>query len=147
MSINIRDMEETDAFSIAKLEKECFSDPWPEEIFLHELRENMSAKYIVVEKNDEIIGYGGIWFVSKSGYITNIAVSKKNRNKGVGTKILDVLTEECLKLDMELIILEVRESNIVAQELYGKLGFVSIDIKEKYYTDNNEDAIIMGKSI
>ena len=41
--------------------------------------------------------------------------------------------------------LEVRRSNLNAQELYQKTGFVHMGVRRKYYLDNNEDAFIMWK--
>lgn len=39
--------------------------------------------------------------------------------------------------------LEVRVSNIVAQSLYRKLGFLNGGIRKRYYSDNQEDALVM----
>ena len=45
--------------------------------------------------------------------------------------------------DSEVLTLEVRVSNIAAQKLYLKYGFAAKGTRRKYYTDNNEDALIM----
>ena len=50
---------------------------------------------------------------------------------------------EAYLLRIERITLEVRDSNTAAQSLYEKLGFVRVGRRKGYYSDNNEDAIIM----
>jgi ribosomal-protein-alanine N-acetyltransferase len=44
---------------------------------------------------------------------------------------------------MERMTLEVRTSNLKAQRLYERLGFVLAGKRKGYYSDNLEDALIM----
>ena len=146
MDIIIREMEENDIEDILKIEKESFSTPWSRNAFLIELNENKLARYLLAEVDSKIVGYGGIWFILNEGHITNIAVLKDYRGKGVGNLILEGLIFYCIKEDIESMTLEVRKSNIVAQNLYKKYGFVDSGTRPEYYGDNKEDAIIMWRN-
>ena len=145
MDILVRKMEERDLDRIMEIEDDCFTTPWSREAFVLEITKNELARYIVAEINDKVVGYGGIWMIVGEGHITNIGVESKYRRLGVGNKILEGLID--ISKDMEIIsmTLEVRESNIAAQNLYKKYGFTEYGKRPNYYSDDNEDAIIMWK--
>lgn len=105
------------------------------------------AKYIVAVVDGNVAGYGGIWLILDEGHITNIAVDEKYRGLGLGSKLLEGLIQLCIDRNIRAMTLEVRKSNEVAKSLYKKYGFIEYGIRPNYYQDNNEDAIIMWKSI
>ncbi len=147
MDIRIREMRESDLDRIMEIEKSTFSTPWSRESFIMELTKNLLAKYIVAEIDDYIVGYGGIWLIIDEGHITNIAVDEEYRGLGAGDRLLEGLVNLCIDRNVRAMTLEVRRSNEVAKSLYKKYGFKEYGIRPKYYADNNEDAIIMWKSI
>ncbi len=147
MDIIIRKMEEKDLDRIMEIEKDAFTTPWPKESFLLEITKNQLARYIVAEIDNMVVGYGGIWLILDEGHITNIAVESKYRKMGVGKAIVEGLIYLCTKQGIKAMTLEVRESNISAQNLYKKYGFVESGVRPKYYADDNEDAIIMWKKL
>jgi len=147
MDIKVRNMEEKDIDSVLKIEKESFSVPWSRDSFVLEVTKNMLAKYIVAELDGKTVGYGGIWLIIDEGHVTNIAVAKDYRGLGIGNKIVEGIIKICADRNIRSITLEVRKSNNVAQNLYKKYGFKGYGIRSRYYSDNNEDAIIMWKSI
>lgn len=147
MNVSVREMRESDIDRILEIERESFSPPWSREAFLLELTKNILAKYIVVEVDEKVVGYGGIWLIIDEGHVTNIAVDKEYRGLGLGNKLLEGLIQLCIDRDIKHITLEVRKSNEVAKSLYKKYGFKEYGIRPRYYTDNNEDAIIMWKTI
>ncbi|QQY80104.1 ribosomal-protein-alanine N-acetyltransferase [Keratinibaculum paraultunense] len=147
MNVFVREMIESDIDRVLEIERESFSPPWSREAFLLELTKNILAKYIVVEVDGRVVGYGGIWLILDEGHITNIAVDKEYRGLGLGDKLLEGLIQLCIDRDIKVITLEVRKSNEVAKELYKKHGFKECGIRPGYYTNNNEDAIIMWKTI
>ncbi len=91
-----------------------------------------------------IVGFAGIWMMADEGHITNIAVREKYRRQGIGEQLLITLLKLAIKQAARNIILEVRLSNDIAQKLYIKYGFRELSIRPKYYTDNREDAMVMG---
>ncbi len=147
MNISIREMRESDLDRIMEIENKTFTPPWSREAFLLELNKNLLAKYIVGMVDGDIAGYGGIWLIIDEGHITNIAVEEKYRGLGVGKKIVEGLINLCVDRGLRAMTLEVRKSNEIAKSLYKKYGFVESGIRPKYYADNNEDAIIMWKTI
>ena len=146
MDIIVRKMVEGDIDGVLEIEKEAFSTPWSRESFLTEIRENLLAYYLVAEVDKKIVGYGGIWLILNEGHITNIAVKEEYKGNGIGNHIVEGLICYCMKHEILNMTLEVRASNIVAQNLYKKYDFVEYGVRPKYYADDGEDAIIMWRS-
>ncbi len=147
MKVYIRKMEIEDVEQVMEVEKNSFSTPWSEEAFSLEITKNILAKYLVAELEGKIVGYGGLWLIVDEGHITNIAVDTKYRNKGIGSLLLEGLIDICQKWNSKAMTLEVRKSNEEAKSLYRKYGFKEYGIRPGYYSDDNEDAIIMWKKI
>ena len=146
-TVTIRLMEERDLDAIMEVEKQCFTLPWSREAFYNELHQNRFAHYLILEEDDNVIGYCGAWLVVDEAHITNIAVLPAYQGRGLGKVLLSSMIEECKLRAIERMTLEVRESNLVAQSLYRKLGFVEGAIRKNYYSDNQEDAIVMWVNI
>ena len=86
-----------------------------------------------------------MWHVVNEGHITNVAVLEQYRREGIGDMLMEALEKKALELEMIGITLEVRISNYGAQKLYTKHGYKPEGFRKKYYTDTNEDAVIMWK--
>lgn len=142
-SIIVRKMELSDIDSVVDIEKNSFAIPWTKGAFEMELKKNKLAKYFVVELDGDVAAYGGVWLIIDEAHITNIAVDPKYRGKGIGKKLVEGLLEELKKLNITRVTLEVRRSNLIAQRLYKKFGFLPAGVRPEYYQDNREDAIIM----
>lgn len=93
---------------------------------------------------NHIIGFAGFWLMADEAHITNIAVREGYRRRGIGELMFLVLIDLALKFKARFLLLEVRMSNIPARELYLKYGFKEINVRHGYYTDNNEDALVMS---
>jgi ribosomal-protein-alanine N-acetyltransferase len=91
-----------------------------------------------------IAGFSGIWMMVDEAHITNIAVRREYRGKGVGGLLLIATIDLARELKAALLTLEVRASNLVAQKLYTRYGFAATGQRRGYYLDNREDAIIMS---
>lgn len=139
-------MTAQDIDGVFEVEKSCFEDYWSKESFKKELTNNV-ARYLVAKIDGKIVGYVGIWLVLDEGHITNVAVHKEYRGKKIGDKLVQALVELCKDNNIESMTLEVRVSNIVAQNLYKKYGFKMAGIRKEYYSDNKEDAIIMWNQV
>lgn len=145
--LNIRKMTLEDLEQVLALEKVCFHVPWTEEAFVNELTSNLLAHYIVLVIDDFIVGYGGAWYIVDEGHITNVAIHPKYRKKGFGKMLVQAMMEEASKASIRQMTLEVRSSNASAIGLYEKMGFESVGVRPKYYSDNQEDALIMWVSL
>ena len=146
MPMTVTPMTIGDLKGVLAIENAAFCNPWSRNSFLYELQENQRAVYLVAREDDRVVGYTGMWVIFDEGHITNLAVHPGYRRRGVGTRLLDELTSVAKARRVSRLTLEVRVSNIGAQSLYAKHGFVNCGIRNRYYRDNNEDAIIMWKS-
>lgn len=146
MKIDYKLMDSSHIKGVYELSKICFSIPWSLDSISNEV-ENPLAKYVIAQdlSTEEIIGYAGVWIVTGEGDITNIAVNPSYRKQGIASNILKKLFEVCKENNCSDITLEVRVSNIPAQNLYKKFNFKEEGIRKKYYSDNGEDAMIMWK--
>src|ERR687887_1636377 len=139
----IENMTLDDVAAVQEVERASFPVPWPANAFRHELTQNKNAHYIVAREGDRIVGYAGLWLSLDEAHITTFAVLPDYRRRKIGERMLLSLFERAEKLGAEWMTLEVRASNLPAQRLYEKYGFRPAGIRRRYYSDNNEDAIIM----
>lgn len=145
-NIEIRLMNQNDIDGVFEVEKNCFEDYWSKQSFEKELKNDV-ARYLVAIKENKIVGYLGVWFVIDEGHITNVAVHSDCRGQKIGDMLIKQLIVECEKNNINAITLEVRISNLIAQNLYKKYGFKLAGIRKEYYQDNKEDAMIMWKQL
>ncbi|MGN7455588.1 ribosomal protein S18-alanine N-acetyltransferase [Paenibacillus pasadenensis] len=138
-----RSMRMEDIPSIIAIEHEAFTSPWTSDAFANELTHNHFARYMVMQLHGEIIGYGGMWIIMDEAHVTNIAVSGAFRGRKLGARLLSELQKLATFFGATRMTLEVRVSNEIAQSLYRKFGFEPSGIRPGYYSDNNEDALIM----
>lgn len=129
-------------YDMVRISEESLSVPWSTQSFEEEF-ENKFSRYVVALCDDKVVGFGGMWIIVGEGNITNIAVSPEYRGKGIGSAIVKELLKLCHMEDGTAITLEVRRSNIIAQNLYKKFGFEVEGIRKGYYTNNKEDALLM----
>lgn len=145
--IHIRKMKYSDINHVMEVEKSSFTSPWTKEIFYQEIEKNSYAHYFVVESNEQVIGYAGMWIVVDDAQITNIAIKPDYRGFRIGERLFQHIYQHAIQNGVKRLSLEVRASNYVAQRLYRKFGLVPGGIRKNYYTDNQEDAIIMWVNI
>lgn len=128
---------------VSEVEKLVFSTPWSKEAFTKEVTENNFAFYLVVLDGEKVVAYVGSWIIIDECHITNIAVHPDYRRQGIAQRLLEILIDTVRLRGTMAMTLEVRVSNKAAQLLYKKLGFEENGIRKAYYSDNNEDAMIM----
>ena len=131
---------------IVELEKDLFLSPWNEEDFIHELKENPMAGYYILEKENQIIGYIGLWFLGDQCQITTIATDRHFQGQGYASQLMEYALEKSEELHYQNVNLEVRVSNVKAIALYQKFGFKNVAVRKRYYS-NGEDAYLMIKEL
>ena len=136
-------MRLADIEAVHLIEAASFTTPWPSFAFQQELETNRLARYIVARSGDEIVGYAGLWLMVDEAHITTFAVAPRHRRQGIGQAMLLYLLGLAESVGASVATLEVRISNTSAQRLYQKCGFRPVGVRTRYYTDNNEDALIM----
>ena len=141
--LEIARMVAADVPEVVRIERASFNTTWPSDAFYNELTTNKMAHYFVGRVNGEIVAYGGIWVIFEDSHVTTIAVDPRFRGKRYGELLLLRLIEEAIERSAAWMTLEVRESNVGAQQLYRKYGFTTVTTRRGYYSDNNENALVM----
>lgn len=95
------------------------------------------------QQTETIVGFAGMWLMLDEAHITTICVAERFRGQGFGDVLLSEIMDQAVEIGARRVTLEVRVSNHVAQALYRKYGFTGEGIRRRYYSDNNEDALIM----
>ena len=90
-----------------------------------------------------ILGFAGLWLMVDEAHITTIAMHPNYRRRGLGEFMLVSLIDIAYNIGAKWVTLEVRVTNHSAQNLYRKYGFHEAGVRHRYYSDNNEDALIM----
>ena len=102
-----------------------------------------SVATLAAPQQASIIGFAGLWLMVDEAHITTIAVHPDFRGRGLGELELASLIDIAAQIGAKWVTLEVRVSNYVAQNLYRKYGFREAGMRHRYYSDNQEDALIM----
>jgi [ribosomal protein S18]-alanine N-acetyltransferase len=129
--------------AVLEIEQASFTTPWPPEAFHQELRHNRFARYEVARQGGAVVGYAGVWLMVDEAHITTFAVHPDWRRQGVGSRLMLAMLVVAEELGADRMTLEVRVSNTAAQALYQAHGFAIAGRRERYYTDDGEDAYIM----
>ena len=117
--------------------------PWSLGLFMGELRMPTSRSYVVALDGHRVVGFAGLMITADEGHVTNIAVHPERRREKIADRLMLVTMREAVRRNLHAVTLEVRMSNVAAQELYRRFGFAPGGIRRNYYADVNEDGLIM----
>jgi [ribosomal protein S18]-alanine N-acetyltransferase len=151
--VTIERMLPEDVPAVMAVDHLCFPTPWSENAYRSELG-NVSAYYLIARlpwrgfgtgagDRGRLVGFAGAWIVMDEAHITTIGVHPDYRRHGIGERLLTALLEEARERGVRRATLEVRETNRGAQALYARFGFMPIARRRRYYSDTDEDAIVM----
>jgi ribosomal-protein-alanine N-acetyltransferase len=148
LPLALRAMETRDVPAVAAVEREVFTDPWPESFFLGELAQPLMFAR-VAEREGRLVGYSVAWLGAGtaagagSGHLGNLAVTPGERRRGVARALLADLLAASVARGVGSLTLEVRATNDAAQALYRAHGFRLVGVRRGYYRDTGEDAMVM----
>ncbi|MDP4553588.1 ribosomal protein S18-alanine N-acetyltransferase [Alkalihalobacillus macyae] len=142
-TVSFRSMTVEDIEAVMRIEKATFPTPWSRTAFYNEVVINHFATYLLLEVGEEVAGYCGVWVIIDEAHITNIALHPDYRGMKLGEALLKRAIDFAKSRGALKMTLEVRVSNTIAQNLYRKYGFEEGSIRKNYYTDNQEDALVM----
>jgi len=143
MNIIIRKMTVDDIPAVVALDLMSFSLPWPERSFRFELTNNPASRCWVAEVDGRLIGMIVNWLLVDEVHVATLAIHPDFRRQGIAKKLLTHSLRYMIGEGAISSFLEVRESNIAAQEMYRRFGYVESGRRRRYYKDNDEDAILM----
>lgn len=136
-------MVPADIPAVHELEERLFPvDAWPMQMFVDELSQPETRRYLIAEAPDGIIGYAGLMCIEPIADVQTIAVVPEYEGRGIGSALLRELVSEGRRRGAADLLLEVRADNPRAQQLYRRFGFEQIHVRRKYYRDG-VDALIM----
>jgi ribosomal-protein-alanine N-acetyltransferase len=144
MKLVIRKMTLDDVPAVVDLDQKSFSLPWPERSFRFELTDNPASRCWVAELDRKIVGMIVVWLIVNEAHVATIATHPDFRRKGIAKRLLAHALQSLMEQGARSSFLEVRESNLAAQELYHKFGYEETGRRRHYYKDNDEDAILMN---
>ncbi|OOZ41415.1 ribosomal-protein-alanine N-acetyltransferase [Solemya pervernicosa gill symbiont] len=144
-AMGMRLMQLDDIEAVFAIEIRAHSHPWTEGI----LRDCLRVGYgcWVYEEAGEILGFAIFSFAAGEAHLLNLCVKPEHQGEGLGRKIINHMLTVVRRLDVDTILLEVRESNAAAIHLYDSLGFNEIGQRRNYYPagDGKEDALVLVK--
>jgi ribosomal-protein-alanine N-acetyltransferase len=144
---NIRQMGYDDLSRVIEIETAAYSHPWTLGIFRDCLRVGYDGW--VYEHENRISGYAILMLSGAEAHVLNICVHPDCQRRGIGRLLLTHLTQHSREAGADTILLEVRESNIIAMQLYLSEGFNQLGVRRGYYPDveGREDAVILARSL
>ena len=148
MNYQLRPMNKEDIETIVKGEEKVFGHSLGYVLIYSDLALNPYALYIVLEIDDEIHGYVGMW-ITDNLEIINLYVDEEYQGMGFGSILMDFVIDVCEQSNISNLSLEVRSSNTKAINLYKKFGLKESHIRKNYYVNENketEDAIVMVRT-
>src|SRR5215208_6462599 len=144
MNMYIRKMTVDDIPAVVELDRISFSLPWPERSFRFEVTENIASRCWVAEVDQRVAGMAVAWLLVDEAHIATIATHPDFRRQGIARKLLTHTLLHAMDEGVSSSFLEVRESNLSAQEMYRQFGYEVTGRRKHYYKDNDEDAILMN---
>ncbi|MCI6467172.1 MAG: tRNA (adenosine(37)-N6)-threonylcarbamoyltransferase complex dimerization subunit type 1 TsaB [Faecalicatena sp.] len=141
-----RTLRVEDAAAIAELERQTFSDAWSEKGVLDTIKLRNTI-CVAAEKAGRIIGYLLAYDAAGEAEIARIAVDKDVRRQGIGSLLMLELENICEERKIKKLLLDVRESNMDARSFYEEDGFTEDGIRQKFYVDPEEDAVLMSREL
>jgi [ribosomal protein S18]-alanine N-acetyltransferase len=166
--LTLRYMQVEDISAVVEIDESAFKPAWPERSYRFEINESQVSYMAVLEKLEErevsgfkrflnslqgkstdieakpvIVAYGGLWKIADEAHISTIASHPAYRGKHYGEMVLAGMVKRAILLGAAYVVLEVRVSNTIAQNLYHKYGFEIHGTKPQYYHHDKEDAYDM----
>lgn len=140
----LRELARSDLPALLKIESEFNAFPWREQNFIDSLRARHLSRCLIIDS--ELVGFAIFSVVAAEATLLNIGVAASYHGRGLGRQLLESMLELVKSEGAETCLLEVRQSNIVAQSLYHAIGFYEVGRRGNYYPakKGREDAILMN---
>jgi len=146
VEVLIRDMNLTDGPYVFEKEQKLYGKILTKQALYNDIVYNDKTRYFIAKIEDKRVGYVGVFLRDKNAEIINLFVSSAYRGLGIGKKLMEKVIDACNNKRISIIILEVREGNEKALQMYEDLGFKFQEVIENYYK-NDDNALLLGLNI
>jgi [ribosomal protein S18]-alanine N-acetyltransferase len=136
----MRKLSQSDLSQVINIENQAFSHPWPADAFSESILQHSRG----LEVDGRLCGYIFYHVIMGEAVILNFAIDPQLQRQGHGEYLLLESLKELSRQGCTHFYLDVRESNIGAIKLYAKHGFVPLGKRKLYYSNPDEDALVMG---
>lgn len=136
--------DERDLDEVAELEARCFTNPWTRDMLARELAQSDVAHVFLLRLPDRrLVGFCSCWIVADELHVNTLVIDIPYRLRRLGVGLMRWVMEEAARRGALRATLEVRESNEAARRLYVSLGFQLVARRPGYYSQPEEDALIL----
>ncbi|MGF2736931.1 ribosomal protein S18-alanine N-acetyltransferase [Marinobacter sp. DUT-1] len=141
--LETRSLSRSDLVQVLEIERQGYSHPWSEGVFLDCFKDNYRLWALC--KEGGLIGYAVVAYLVDEAHLLNLCIHPDSRGFGAGRYLLQYLVDKAREDGMVQVLLEVRVSNRTAEQLYKSAGFGEIGCRPGYYPAANgrEDARVM----
>lgn len=142
----LRPMRAADLGRVMEIERASFTMAWSVATFRSLLSRDDSEAW-VAERDGRIEGYAVFWIILDEAELGDIAVAPESRGGGIGSLLLELVARRVAQRGVRRLFLEVRVSNLRAQRLYARHGYVRTGRRRNYYVDPREDALVLTREL
>jgi ribosomal-protein-alanine N-acetyltransferase len=142
-TITIAPMRHWHLRDVHAIDAKVYPRPWSLALWRQEITMLDTRHYIVAESGGNVVGHAGIMYVLNEGHVTTVAVDPQWQGRGIATQLVSALCRHALTRKTSALTLEVRVSNDRAISLYRRFGFAPAGVRKNYYSEINEDALVM----
>jgi ribosomal-protein-alanine N-acetyltransferase len=143
LEVRLMPMRRRHLRSVLRIEGQAEHRGWSLGLFMSELANPSGRRYLVAKAGGSVVGFAGMLFVGTDGHVTTISVDEAWRRQHVAPRLMLALSREAVARGATAITLEVRAGNGAAQALYRRFGFAPAGIRRNYYSETDEDALVM----
>jgi ribosomal-protein-alanine N-acetyltransferase len=140
--ISIKNINENDVDLCYQLDSNTIS-LWSKKQWANELKKE-GIKVFGLLLSDLVIGICVFHVVLDEAQINFFVVNHKYRKKGFGSYLMSYLINQCQKLNINKLFLEVSQTNVTAEKFYNRFDFCTVGIRRNYYKDGS-DALMKEK--
>lgn len=131
---------------IIAIEKVSDRPIWNEKLFYQEFA-NKCAHVFGARVEGKLVGFILFHCIIDEAHILKFGILPEYRGRGIGRSLLAHILRDLHANAAKWVTLEVRKNNLVAKKLYESIGFSEVGIRERYYSDNGEDALVMNLNL
>ncbi len=142
--ISIKQINEKDIDLCYELDSNTIS-LWSKKQWANEFKKEGTKIFGIITRN-LVIGICVFQVVLDEGQINYFVVSKRFRKKGFGSYLMSNLIKKCEKLNLNKLLLEVSQSNVIAERFYSRFDFSTVGIRKNYYKDGSH-ALLKEKKL